>query len=96
MHYQNSIAANVTAWRCGGILCSVCRQLKPIKDIMFNGFYCCLIYNIKLELPMNSELLLIRRGGRPAAIMPNRLLQAVLIWLVIINAKKFQILFYWL
>jgi hypothetical protein len=26
---------------------------------MFNGFYCCLIYNIKLELPMNSELLLI-------------------------------------
>jgi hypothetical protein len=26
---------------------------------MFNGFYCCLIYNVKLELPMNSELLLI-------------------------------------
>ena len=49
----------VTAWRCGGILCSFSRQLKPIKDIMFNGFYCCLSYNIKLELPMNCELLLI-------------------------------------
>jgi hypothetical protein len=53
------MAYNVTAWRCGGILCSFCRQLKPIKDIMFNGFYCSLIYNIKLELPMNSELQLI-------------------------------------
>jgi len=54
----------MTAWRCGGILCSVCRQLKPIKDIKFNGFYCCLIYNIKLEVPMNSELLLIAPTSR--------------------------------
>ncbi len=63
----------MTAWRCGGILCSVCRQLKPIKDIMFNGFYCCLIYNIKLELPMNSELLLIaptssRHNAKPIVV----------------------------
>jgi hypothetical protein len=49
----------MTAWRCGGILCYVCPQLKPIKDKMFNGQYYSLIYNIKLELPMNSELLLI-------------------------------------
>jgi hypothetical protein len=53
------IAYNVTAWRCGGILCSFCRQLKPIKDIMFNDFYCCLIYNVKLKLLLDSELLLI-------------------------------------
>jgi hypothetical protein len=58
------LATNVTAWRCGGILCSFCRQLKPIKDIKFNSFYCCLIYNIKLELPMNSELLLIAPTSR--------------------------------
>jgi hypothetical protein len=56
----------LTAWRCGGILCSVCRQLKPIKDIMFNGFYCCSIYNFKLELPMNSELLPKLRTSCPA------------------------------
>jgi len=49
----------LTAWRCGGILCSFCRQLKPIKGIKFNGFYCCLIYNFQLELPINSERLLI-------------------------------------
>jgi len=49
----------MTAWRCGGILCSFSPQLKPIKDIMFNGFYYCLIYKFKPELPMNSELLLI-------------------------------------
>ena len=53
------VAYNVTAWRCGGILCSFCRQLKPNKEIKFNGFYCCLIYNLKLELPMNSGLQLI-------------------------------------
>jgi len=58
------ISANVTAWRCGGILCSVYRQLKPIKDIKFNGFYCCFIYNVKLELPMNRELLLIAPTSR--------------------------------
>jgi hypothetical protein len=58
------LAYNVTAWRCGGILCSFSQQLKPIKDIKFNGFYCCLIYNIKLELPMNSELLLIAPTSR--------------------------------
>ena len=61
---SNCIAANVTAWRCGGILCSVCRQLKPNKGIKFNGFYCCLIYNIKPELPMISELLLIAPTSR--------------------------------
>jgi len=49
----------MTAWRCGGILCSVSPQLKPNKDKKFDGFYCCLIYNFKLKLPMNSELLLI-------------------------------------
>jgi len=58
------MAGNVTAWRCGGILCSFCPQLKPIKDTRFNGFYCCLIYNIKLELPVNSELLLIAPTSR--------------------------------
>jgi len=47
----------IGAWRCGCILCSFCRQLKPIKDIKFNGFFCCFTYNLKLELPMNSELL---------------------------------------
>jgi hypothetical protein len=31
---------------------------------MFNGFYYCLIYNLKLELPMNSELLLIAPTSR--------------------------------
>jgi len=65
---------NDRAWRCGGILCSVCRLLKPIKDKTFNDFYCCLIYNFKLELPMNRGLLLIRRGGLPAAIIPNHVL----------------------
>jgi hypothetical protein len=48
----------------------------PIKDERFKDFYRCLTYNTKLELPMNGELLLIRRGGRAAAIMPNRLLCA--------------------
>jgi len=67
------VAYNVTAWRCGGIRCSFCRQLKPIKDIMFNGFYCCLIYNIKLKLPMNSELLLMaptscRHNAKPIVV----------------------------
>jgi hypothetical protein len=70
---REQIAGNVTAWRCGGILCSFCRQLKPIKDIKFNGFDCCLIYNIKLELPMNSELLLIaptscRHNAKPRCV----------------------------
>jgi len=31
--FKMQVAGNVTAWRCGGILCSVCPQLKPIKDI---------------------------------------------------------------
>jgi len=53
----------MTAWRCGGILCSVCRQLKPIKDRKFDSFYCCLIYNIKLKLLMNRGLLLSNLGG---------------------------------
>jgi hypothetical protein len=63
----------LTAWRCGGILCSFCPQLKPNKDIKFNVFYCFLIYNIKLELPMNSELLLIvptsrRHNAKPRVV----------------------------
>jgi hypothetical protein len=67
------VACNGTAWRCGGILCSFCRQLKPIKDIKFNVFYCCLIYNLKLELPMNSELKLIaptscRHNAKPIVV----------------------------
>jgi len=38
---------------------------------MFNGFYCCLIYNIKLELPMNSELLLIAPTSSRHNAKPN-------------------------
>jgi len=58
-NFQNRLLRlTMTAWRCGGILCSFCRQLKPNKGIKFNGFYCSLIYNLKLELPINSELLL--------------------------------------
>ena len=34
---RKRVSANVTAWRCGGILSSFCPQLKPIKDIKFNG-----------------------------------------------------------
>jgi hypothetical protein len=62
----------LTTWRCGGILFSISRQLKPIKDKRFNDFYCCLIYNLKLELPMDSEFLLI------APIPPEEAGQAVL------------------
>jgi hypothetical protein len=67
------MAYNVTAWRCGGILCSFSPQLKPIKDIKFDGYYWCLNYNIKLELPMNSELLMIastscRHNAKPIVI----------------------------
>jgi hypothetical protein len=65
---------NVTASRYGGILCSFCRQLKPIKDIKFNGFYCSLIYNFKLEQPINSALLLI--APTPCRHNSNRLLAA--------------------
>ena len=73
----DGIATLGTAWRCGGILCSFCRQLKPIKDIMFNGFYYCLIYNIKLELPVNSEPLLIaptssRHNAKPRVVLNLR------------------------
>jgi hypothetical protein len=45
----------LAAWRCGGILCYFCRQLKPIKDKRFNDFYYCFIYKFKLEQKMNSE-----------------------------------------
>gem|GEM_PF-4570850 len=38
---------------------------------MLNGCYWCLIYNIKLSLIMNGELLLISRGGSLLVIMPK-------------------------
>ncbi len=65
----------VEGLRCGGILCSFCRQLKPIKDKKFNGFYCCLIYKIKPEPQMNSEMLLMaptshRHNAKPP-VEPN-------------------------
>jgi hypothetical protein len=59
-----TIATNVTAWRCGGILCSVCRPLKPIKDKRFNGFYYSLIYKFKREPKMNSGRLMIAPTSR--------------------------------
>jgi hypothetical protein len=45
----HSMTHIVTAWRCGGILCSFCPQRKPIKGRMFNDYYCCLIYKLQAE-----------------------------------------------
>jgi len=56
---QTALPPTLSAWRCGGILRYFCRQLKSIKDIMFNGFYCCLNYNIKLKLPIDREMIMI-------------------------------------
>jgi len=62
------LQATLTAWRWGGISCSFRRQLKPIKDKRFNGFYYSLIYNVKPELKMNSErLLMVTTSRRPNA-----------------------------